>query len=140
MKKTLICVENVAKYICAQTNKVYCDKNTIITASAKDYCSAKGVEVVYDVAPYNSDCGCAKPTPQPVQAAISYEKENDALKSIISEGCKASSSSCCSRRADPFEQVLIKLAIIIQENFGVTDLVKLRAMSLEAAKIIQKNL
>ncbi len=139
MKKTLICVENVNTYICAQTNKVYCDKNTIITASAKDYCSAKGVEVVYDVAPYNSDCGCAQPIPHSIQQAVSYEKEGNALKNIIQESCKEKVTSCC-KSSDPFEQVLIKLAVIIQENFGITDLPKLREMSLEAAKIIKKSL
>ncbi len=145
MKKSLICVENLDSYICAQTNKVYCDKNTIITASAKDLCSSKGVEIIYDVAPYG---GCAQSVDAVSKASPKAEKsccgcsssnENTALKSIISENTKESVTSCC-KSSDPFEKVLIKLALMIQQNFGINDMAKLRELSLEAAKIIKNNL
>ncbi len=148
MKKILISVENLDQYV--YNNNVYCNKDIIITAGAKDLCASRGIEIKYGQAPslassyYNvnqtTSCCASSNTLKACCSDTNVKSEENALKNMIVDYARPNDSTCCVKKGDPFERVLINLAIMIQENLGITDMKKLRDMSLQLAKTIKENL
>ncbi len=156
MKKTLISVENHTEYICAQTNKVYCDKNTIITASAKDLYSAKRVEIVYDIPQYFEYNGGAQARSEvPAYANPRIESANFRKEEIISkssfenfqannlinnfqqENKYIDNSKCCAKGHEDFTKILLNIVVMIHKTYGINDIEKLREIALAIGKIIK---
>lgn len=161
MKKILVTVENMETYICA--NKFYHTKALILTSEVKDLCAKRKIEIVYGAqvnsctppqeACHSLSCqpssfqssscqsnGSQASFPQvsPLQAKANYDLH---MQGLLHDASTPKQGSCCAGISnDPFEQMLVKLALTIREMYGITDLVQLRELSMEAAKIIKKNL
>lgn len=167
MKKTLVTVDNLKEFICTDNNKLYHTSGLIITAGAKDLCVKMGVEIVYGQVPCTSSCACHAQSSTNYQGSIACTQSSGAnqvsghtqsqcTKNASTSFCKsedtgfksflldASNPKAPQCRAgvtnDPLDQLLVKLSLVIREITGITDLVQLRQMSMEAAKIIHKNL
>ena len=47
MKKTLICVDNLDEFICADSHSLHMDATRLLTPGAKDELSRRGIAIVY---------------------------------------------------------------------------------------------
>ena len=159
MKKILISAENLNEHVCSKSNKLYFDKNMIITAGAKDACAQRNIEIVYGnsisgvgncsapncAMPSNSISGvnncstssCVAPSNSISPSSI----PKNSMHNLLTDASNTAAPTCRGGiNNDPFEQVLVKLAATLKESYGITDLVQLRNLSMEAAKVIKNNL
>lgn len=146
MKKTLITVDNLNEYICTQSNKLYSNNNVIITSGAKDLCTKRNIEIVYGCsAPDAQNCCIQSSSVQnnSIQnnSVQSNSAQDNSVQNLIASASKPTATTCCGGISnDPFEQLLVKLAVILKESYGITDMVQLRNLSMEAAKVIKNNI
>ena len=117
MKKTLIQLNNMDEFICKASPRIFIDGTTmILTPGAKDALTKRGVKVIHGTCPDAAGCTLHG--------------------NAGADGCDVQGTTC-----DPgLEKLFYGVASVLKNEYGVTDLAKLRALSLKAVEIIQKNI
>lgn len=113
MKKTLVEVRNLDEHICTNNNAIYLDGSIILTPSAKDELSKRGIAIKHG-SPTESDTA---------QCAID----------CICEGCIKLVATGST------EKTFYSIAAILKQDFGVTDVKQLQEMSCRIVKTINKQ-
>ena len=124
MKKTLVCVDTLDEHICKAEHKLYME-GKILTASAKDELTKRGVAIVFGPEPSVES--------HPASASETWE-------TTVAACCCQKAAESCSGLSPELEQVVQGLAAVIKEQCGISDPAQLRVLSLEAAEVIRKNL
>ena len=124
MKKTLVCVDTLDEHICKAEHKLYME-GKILTASARDELTKRGVAIVFGPEPHEA----LSPVPGP-----------ETWEATVAACCCQKAAASCSGLSPELEQVVQGLAAVIKEQCGISDPAQLRALSLEAADVIRKNL
>lgn len=116
MSKTLISINNIDQFICC--NKLVVDSSRILTPGARDELTRRGVEVVYG----EGGCGCQSGAPCAAGTAGA-----------------GGAGGAGNAAAHYDEDMLIGVAAIIKQHYGITDPEVLRKVTLETAAAIAKG-
>ena len=111
MGKTLITLENIDEFVCC--GKLAMDSTKIITAGARDELTKRGIEVVYGEA--EGQCCCHGHDHAHDHAHDHHGPQHD-------------------------EELLIGVAAIIRQHYGITDPETLKKVTLETVAAIGKDL
>lgn len=117
MNKTLITIENLDTFICC--GKLLMDTTKILTAGARDELIRRKVELVYGDEGQVCDCQKGSYSTGPAACCATNHAGDHA-----SAGCQYN------------EEMLIGVAAIIKEHYGITDPEVLRKVTLETAAAI----
>ena len=115
MKKELVGVDNLEACICRETGSVYIDGSIILTPGAKDELSKRGIAVVYGPRPGGAPRAATQACPP---------------------GCTC--KACCGKGMD-VERLILGVACILKEEYGIHDPAELHRISCQVVKIIQNN-
>ncbi len=138
MKKTLVQLNNLEEHICRAHNKVYADGSIILTPGAKDELARRGIAVVTGG---NSDparavdlcadwAACAH-AGSCARAAASGCRDASGLPSI--------KTFVTGNGEADIENLLLGLAAILKNDYGVDDPKQLKELSLRALTVIKEN-
>lgn len=120
MSKTLITIENLDQFICCGT--VLMDNSKILTAGARDELTRRKVQLVYGAE--GQVCDCQKDAHGNEQAAC----------------CATNTTGQTGHAACQYdEEMLIGVAAIIKQHYGITDPEVLRKVTLETAAAISSQ-
>ena len=111
MGKTLITLENIDEFVCC--GKLAMDSTKIITAGARDELTKRGIEVVYGEA--EGQCCCHGHDHAHDHAHDHHAPQHD-------------------------EDLLVGVAAIIRQHYGITDPETLKKVTLETVAAIGKDL
>ena len=111
MGKTLITLDNIDEFVCC--GKLAMDSSKIITAGARDELTKRGIEVVYGEA--EGQCCCHGHDHAHDHAHDHHGPQHD-------------------------EELLIGVAAIIRQHYGITDPEMLKKVTLETVTAISKDL
>ena len=111
MGKTLITLDNIDEFVCC--GKLAMDSSKIITAGARDELTKRGIEVVYGEA--EGQCCCHGHDHAHDHAHDHHGPQHD-------------------------EELLIGVAAIIRQHYGITDPETLKKVTLETVAAIGKDL
>ncbi len=111
MGKTLITLDNIDEFVCC--GKLAMDSSKIITAGARDELTKRGIEVVYGEA--EGQCCCHGHDHAHDHAHDHHGSQHD-------------------------EELLIGVAAIIRQHYGITDPEMLKKVTLETVAAIGKDL
>ena len=111
MGKTLITLENIDEFVCC--GKLAMDSTKIITAGARDELTKRGIEVVYGEA--EGQCCCHGHDHAHDHAHDHHGPQHD-------------------------EELLVGVAAIIRQHYGITDPETLKKVTLETVAAIGKDL
>lgn len=112
MKKTLITKDNLDDFTCRVSSRIYIDPRAmLLTPGAKDKLAQKGFSVMYGPCP-------------------------DA------ESCKAHAYDAPGQKHDDSEQerLFYGVAAVLKNEYGITDLEQLQALSTKAVAVIRANI
>lgn len=112
MKKTLVEVKTLDKHICVKDNAIYLDGSIILTPSARDELTKRGIAILHG-SPAESD-----ETPCPIDCTC--------------EGCIEQVATGST------EKFFYSVAAILKQDFGVEDVQQLQEMSCRIVKTINK--
>lgn len=115
MAKKLVKAGSVKEFICKDTGKFYAQKDMILTPGAKDELREMGVKIEYGPKPEVKKC----------------DKEEITVEKPVEEE-KAFSLSA--------ENILLGIAAILKNEYGITDPDQLMKVSIEVVNIIKENL
>lgn len=121
MSKKLITVDNLEEYICRASAKFYMDSTVILTPGARDELKKRGIAIVPGPAPEAAPC-------HPMMCE-SMTREVPAYGTMLG----------LTTFAD-MEELLVGVAAILKNEYGITDPAELRDASLQAVKTIKDNL
>ncbi len=128
MKKQLVEAGNVEAYICKDTGTLYADGTLVLTPGAKDELSRRGVAVVYGPRPGTACCppGCTCPA--------------CCAGGVCPPGCTC--PACCAGGAydAETERLMLAVAVVLRDEFGVKDLGTLKETSCKVAKAMRGNM
>lgn len=128
MSKTLISIDNIDQFICC--NKLMVDSSKILTPGARDELTRRGVEIVYG----EGGCDCHG-------GATGHGAEHGAASACAAGAAHTTcgGSAGCHDAAHYDEDMLIGVAAIIKQHYGITDPEVLRKVTLETAAAIAKG-
>ncbi|WP_174408915.1 hypothetical protein [Desulfovibrio psychrotolerans] len=134
MKKKLVGADNLDSFICKADGKLYADGSVILTAGARDELSRRGIAVEYGprpgagaYAPAHGDCPPGYTCPPGCTCAA----------------CAAGAVAACTAEAaghTDLEGLVLGVAAILKNEFGIHDPEELKAVSCEAVKVIRDNI
>ena len=142
MKKQLVEAGNVDAYICKETGTLYLDGTLLLTPGAKDELSRRGVAVAYGPRPGTACCppGCTCPA--------------CCAGGVCPPGCTC--PACCASGHCPpgctcagcaggaydaeTERLMLAVAVVLRDEFGVKDLGTLKETSCKVAKAMRGNM
>lgn len=110
MNKILIGCDNVAQYICRETNTVYLTRSMILTFSARDHLRNRGIAVVYGEKPG-----------MPVRP----DESEPPVDSPLDPGVPAPG------RSEEVETLLEKVIAILRDDHRITDCDTLKHLGLK---------
>lgn len=113
MKKTLVEVKTLDKYICSNSKAIYLDGSIILTPSAKDELNKRGIAIVHGSATESDAAGCST--------------------DCVCEGCIKLAATGST------EKIFYSIAAILKQDFGVTDVKQLQEISCRIVKTINKQ-
>lgn len=111
MKKELIEVGNLDSFVCPECDTFYADCNMILTPGAKDELSKRKIKLV---------------------------RVEDAAVAVA--GCcngEAGNGECVG---DDCEELVMGIAVLLKEEYGITDLAQLKEMSFKLADTVKANI
>lgn len=112
MGKTLITLENLDQFVHGKT--LVMDSSKILTAGARDELTKRGVEVAY------GETGCA---------ACGHDPHADHCHADHSHAANCPADKC-------HEELLIGVAAIIKQHYGITNPDELRKVTLDTVRAI----
>lgn len=123
MKKQLLHADTLDDFICRADAKIFVDTATmILTAGAKDKLGERKISIVHGPCPNAATCGLHAPSGK------------NALSGCVGSDCAGGGANA------GFERLLVGVAAMLQSEYGVTDPEQLKALSLQAVKVIKNNI
>lgn len=117
MKKTLVEAGKLDCLICTGCNTIFVDDNMILTPGAKDEISQRKLTTVRGPVPEV----CCPP----------------ATEECATEQCCAAPEECCDAA---HEKLMLGVAVVLKEEYGIEDPAQLQAMSCQVVKAIKANI
>lgn len=130
MKKQLVEADNVAAFICQESGKLYADGSLLLTAGAKDELARRGIAIVYGAKPQTgASCppGCLCPGCAP----------KGCPPGCTCQGCAATE---CAGQTPQAERLMLAVAVMLKEQYGIHDLATLKEMSMRVMLAIRNTL
>lgn len=124
MKKKLIEAGNLDSFICPDCATFFVDSNMIMTPGAKDVLSQRKISIsrVEDAAA--AVAGCCK------GEVAGCEAENSCC----------GDSACTKEACNGCEELVMGIAVLLKEEYGITDLEQLKEMSFKLAEAVKENI
>ncbi|WP_027723007.1 hypothetical protein [Maridesulfovibrio zosterae] len=118
MKKKLIEVGNLDSFLCPDSCTIYVDNTMILTPGAKDELRKRKISI----------------------ARVADAKSmKDRMYEQDSSDCKYT-NSCEKAECDECESLVMGIAVMLKEEYGITDLTQLKEMSFQLAEIVKENI
>lgn len=114
MKKKLVEVGNLDPYVCLDSKKFYAEEDMILTPGARDELSKRGISIV-----------CA-PKPEKYEATA-----------------YASAAACPTEGSEEsagLEKLVLAVAVMLKEEYGITDPKELHDLSCRFVNTIKENI
>ncbi|CCO23641.1 hypothetical protein [Maridesulfovibrio hydrothermalis] len=118
MKKKLIEVGNLESFLCPDSSMFYVDSTIILTPGAKDELGRRKISIarVADA-----------------EAAVREQKDQ-----AFSE-CR-DAGDCVKAERDECENLVMGIAVMLKEEYGISDIAQLKEMSFQLAEIVRENI
>lgn len=117
MKKKLVEVNNLESFICQANAALYADNSLILTPGAKDELARRNITIVRDKEPF-ATCGGREACPvQACDPAMQVEAASDSVEED--------------------ERLLLGIAAMVKEEFGIEDPKQLYDMSKQFVQVLQ---
>lgn len=120
MKKNLISVKNLGDHICRVSAKLYLDGATILTPGARDELARRKISVIHGACPDAGTCSLHGNCPEPA-AREKGVGADDAGKAAL-------------------DRLMHGVTSILATEYGVTDPEQVKALSLQALRVIKENI
>lgn len=121
MAKKRVGVDNLESFICKESGSLHMDGSLILTPGARDELSRRGVAVVYGPRPESGSCAPAAGACPP--------------------GCTcAACTAGAGTEASGAERLVLAVAGILKDRYGITDPGQLRTLSCHVVETIRKNI
>ncbi len=130
MKKKLIEVCNLDDYICQTTGKIYIDGTLLLTPGAKDELSKKGIGIVYGPKP-ETEVHASEPHQEDPHADAHADEHNTHGHGHDDHKGKA---------VEDLEGLLLAVAAMLKNQYGVTDPEELKKLSCQVVKSIHEHI
>ncbi|WP_421899804.1 hypothetical protein [Maridesulfovibrio sp.] len=119
MKKKLIEAGNLDSFICPDCHTFFADCNMILTPGAKDELSKRKIKLARVEDAAAAVAGCC----------------NGAADNV---GC--GNSDCTKEACNGCEELVMGIAVLLKEEYGITDLAQLKEMSFKLADAVKGNI
>lgn len=116
MKKKLVEVSNMDAYICLDSKKFYAEDNMVLTPGVKDELSKRGIAIVHSSKPETVYSRCS------------------------ANAHAAGAHAQAAPQADNLEDLLVSVAALVREEFGIEDPETLKAVSCQVVKTLKENI
>ena len=118
MKKKLIEAGKLDSFICKDSKTIYVDNSMLLTPGAKDELRKRKISITRV-----ADASAQMSTPA--------EQETS--------GC-SNSAHCTKAECDSCEGLVMGIAVILKEEYGITDIAKLKELSFSIADAVKANI
>ena len=114
MKKKLIEAGNLDSFICPDSDTFYVDNNILLTPGAKDELRKRKIKIV---------------------------RVEDAAAAVAESGSAGCGNPDCTKEVcDGCEELVMGIAVLLKEEYGITDLAQLKEMSFKFADAVKGNI
>lgn len=114
MKKKLIEAGNLDSFICPDSDTIYVDKTMILTPGAKDALRKRKIKIT---------------------------RVEDAAAAVAEAGNGGCGNPDCTKEVcDGCEDLVMGIAVVLKEEYGITDLAQLKEMSFKLAEAVKCNI
>ncbi|WP_432738138.1 hypothetical protein [Maridesulfovibrio sp. FT414] len=117
MKKKLIEVRNLDSFICKESGTINVDKCMLLTPGAKDELRRRKIRIVHVADAYAE-----------AHAADVHE----------ADGC--GNANCTKEKCDGCESLVMGIAVLLKEEYGITDMAQLKELSFSIAEAVKAHI
>ncbi|WP_319776997.1 hypothetical protein [Maridesulfovibrio sp.] len=113
MKKKLIEAGNLDSFICSDSKTLYVDNTMILTPGAKDELCKRKIK-------------------------IARVEDAAAVAETGNRGC--GNPDCTKEVCDGCEDLVMGIAVLLKEEYGITDMAQLKDLSFKVAEVVKGNI